>query len=88
MHFRFRRRGLEEDVAWSKVATAIHRVRPLDEPEQRSLQYAASEVINNAVDHSGGRRVETRVDFAGQTWASRDAAGLTTACSPNAETPR
>src|ERR1041385_6506499 len=36
-HFRFRRRGLEEDLAWSKIATAIHRVRPLDETEQRSL---------------------------------------------------
>jgi anti-sigma regulatory factor (Ser/Thr protein kinase) len=64
IRLRFSIRGLEEDRAWRKTAEAILRVRPLDEEELRSLQYAATEVINNAVEHSRGRRVEVGVEFA------------------------
>lgn len=60
---RFRIRGLEEDRAWREISSRIARVRPLAEHELRSLQYAATEVINNAVEHSGGTRVDVRVAF-------------------------
>ncbi len=68
--YRFRRlrrqfptRGLEEDRVWSEVAHEIARIRPLAEEESRSLQYAATEVINNAVEHSRARRVEVAAAF-------------------------
>lgn len=60
---RFRLAGFEEDRAWQKVAADVARARPLAESEARSLQYAATEVLNNAVEHSGGRRVDVDVDF-------------------------
>jgi len=61
---RFSTRGLEEDRAWRRVADEIARIRPLGEEELRSLQYAATEVLNNAAEHARGRRVEIDVEFA------------------------
>lgn len=60
---RFRREGLDEHRVWQDVATEIARIRPLDPDAARSLAYAASEIVNNAVDHSGGRTVEVAVAF-------------------------
>ncbi len=69
---RFRLRGLEEDRAWGEVAERIARIRPLAPEEARSLLYAATEVINNAVEHSRGTRVEVQIEFraAGATVAT------------------
>lgn len=60
---RFKLTGLEEDRAWQRVADGIARIRPLGEGEARSLRYAATEVINNAIDHSDGSVVEVSVSF-------------------------
>ena len=60
---RFRRAGLDEHRAWDDVAAAIARVRPLEPDAARNLAYAASEMLNNAVDHSRGRTVEVAVRF-------------------------
>src|SRR5262249_21147897 len=60
---RFPRARLDEHKVWEGVAAEIARVRPLDPEAARSLAYAASEVLNNAVDHSGGRAVEVSVAF-------------------------
>ncbi len=60
---RFRIAGLEEHTAWERVARDIERVRPLAANERESLQYAASEMINNAIDHSDGRTVEVSASF-------------------------
>jgi anti-sigma regulatory factor (Ser/Thr protein kinase) len=62
---RFQLRGLKEDQAWQRVADEISRIRPLAEQEARSLRYAATEVINNAIDHSAGRSVEVFAAFEG-----------------------
>src|SRR5690348_10224055 len=43
---------LDEHRAWEEIAAAIARIRPLEPDAARSLAYAASEIINNAVDHS------------------------------------
>jgi len=68
---RFRLAALEEDVVWRRVAEGIGRIRPLPSEEQRSLQYGVSEVVNNAIDHSGGRWVDVAVAFeAGTTVAT------------------
>jgi len=60
---RFKLDGLEEDRAWEVVAQDIARIRPPGEEESRSLRYAATEVINNAIDHSRGTIVEVSVSF-------------------------
>ena len=69
---RFRRAGLDEHRAWEGVAAEIARIRPLDTASARTLAYAASEMLNNAVDHSGGKTVEVAVRFerAGATVAT------------------
>jgi anti-sigma regulatory factor (Ser/Thr protein kinase) len=66
---RFKLQGLEEDRAWRLVAEDIARIRPLSEEEAQSLRYAATEVINNAIDHSDGTSVEISASF--------EAAGVT-----------
>jgi anti-sigma regulatory factor (Ser/Thr protein kinase) len=60
---RFRLKGLEEDRAWQAVAEQIARVRPLAATEAQSLQYAAMEMINNAIEHSAGTSVRVTVEF-------------------------
>ncbi len=60
---RFRLDGLDEHRAWEAVAADIGRIRPLPPDAARSLAYVASEILNNAVDHSGGRTVEVAVAF-------------------------
>jgi anti-sigma regulatory factor (Ser/Thr protein kinase) len=60
---RFRLAGLEEDRVWQQVAAELLRVRPLAADELHSLQYAASEIVNNAIEHSGGRSVAVEVAF-------------------------
>lgn len=60
---RFRLHGLDEHRAWTDVAAEIARIRPLDPDTARSLEYAAMEILNNAVDHSGGRTVAVTVAF-------------------------
>jgi len=69
---RFRLKGLEEDRAWQEVAEQIARVRPLASMEAQSLQYAAVEMINNAIEHSSGTSVRVTVEFgaAGSTVAT------------------
>src|SRR5262245_35909724 len=60
---RFTLAGLAEDAAWRRVARDMGRIRALATGESRSLQYAASEILNNAIDHSGGRTVAVTVSF-------------------------
>jgi anti-sigma regulatory factor (Ser/Thr protein kinase) len=60
---RFRLAGLEEDRAWRRVSEEIARIRPMPPDEAASLQYAAGEVLNNAIEHSRGRWVEVEVRF-------------------------
>lgn len=60
---RFRLAGLEEDRAWEPVATEIARIRPLAPDESQSLRYAATEMLNNAIEHSRGAGVRVSVAF-------------------------
>jgi anti-sigma regulatory factor (Ser/Thr protein kinase) len=60
---RFRLKDLDEHRVWDEVAAEIARIRPLQPDVARSLAYAASEILNNAVDHSRGRAVEVAVSF-------------------------
>ncbi|MBI3768720.1 MAG: DUF4325 domain-containing protein [Deltaproteobacteria bacterium] len=60
---RFRLKNLDEHRVWDEVAAEIARIRPLQPDAARSLAYAASEILNNAVDHSRGRTVVVAVAF-------------------------
>src|SRR5882724_5586657 len=44
LRYRLRRRGLDENQAWQRIAAGIGRVRPLEADEMRSLQYATTEI--------------------------------------------
>ncbi len=63
LRHRFRIPGLEEDAVWQQLGREIASIRPLPPTDGQSLQFAASEVINNAIDHSEGRAVEIGVTF-------------------------
>jgi anti-sigma regulatory factor (Ser/Thr protein kinase) len=60
---RFRLEGLDEHRAWNDLSTRMAAIRPLDADAGTSLTYAVSEMLNNAVDHSGGRTVGVTVSF-------------------------
>jgi anti-sigma regulatory factor (Ser/Thr protein kinase) len=60
---RFRLSGLQEDTAWGALATQIARIRPLGDDAAQTLRYAATEILNNAIDHSRGRTVTVTVEF-------------------------
>ncbi|MFN8544097.1 MAG: DUF4325 domain-containing protein [Candidatus Binatia bacterium] len=64
LRHRFRRAGLAEDVVWQRIAQEIAVIRPLAADAGQSLQYAATEVLNNAVEHSRGTTVGVEIDFA------------------------
>lgn len=58
VRLRYRRRGLAEDDVWADAEARVPRLRGLPDNVQRILHYALTELVNNAIDHSGGRRVE------------------------------
>lgn len=60
---RFTLTNLDEHAVWEQITTDIARIRPLTRDVAPNLAYAASEILNNAVDHSRGRRVNVTVAF-------------------------
>ena len=54
------RAGLDEDVVWRELAPAIRR-RVRRRAVVDILQFAFTEMVNNAIDHSRGRTVSVRV---------------------------
>jgi anti-sigma regulatory factor (Ser/Thr protein kinase) len=63
---RYRLAGLAEDRVWKRLSDEIEKVCPLTD-ERANLQYAATEVINNAIEHSRGRSLEVTVAFETST---------------------
>jgi hypothetical protein len=62
----FRRAGLAEDRVWQQVSAEEPTVRASPELES-TLDYALTELVNNAIEHSQGERVDVRVAIAGPT---------------------
>jgi anti-sigma regulatory factor (Ser/Thr protein kinase) len=58
----------------------LGRIRPLEAETAHGLAYAVSEIVNNAIDHSGGRVVEVRAAFERQgttvVWIQDDGVGV------------
>ena len=54
--------GLDEDRTWTEAWAALSAKRPgLPEPARSLLRYGFTEMVNNAIDHSGAREVVTRL---------------------------
>lgn len=56
---RYPREGLEEDVVWRELVAPL--MAPLPENVRSIWQYAVTEMINNAIDHSGAPEVRVEV---------------------------
>jgi predicted transcriptional regulator len=60
--------GLEEDVVWSELSGSVPTEQTSPEAV-RIVAYAFNEMLNNAIDHSGGTSVLVRGWFEGPTLA-------------------
>jgi anti-sigma regulatory factor (Ser/Thr protein kinase) len=52
--------GLEEDRVWDEVVRDLPAIRLTEENVRSILRYAFTEMLNNAIDHSGGTEVRVR----------------------------
>jgi len=53
---------IAEDRVWDEVSNACHAVGALSKPARSILQYAFTEMLNNAIEHSGGSEIEVRFE--------------------------
>ena len=59
--FTYETKGLEEDGVWEDLSTRVEAVAALSGNEQGVFQYALTELVNNAIDHSGSETVDVEV---------------------------
>lgn len=58
---RFSTRGLEEDRVWSELSAPGMIASDLPKAAETVLQYILTELVNNAIDHSGASEVDVRI---------------------------
>ena len=58
-HGRFAREGLQEDIVWRQLVAPV--VASCPDNVRDIWHYASTEMINNAIDHSGSAEVEVQV---------------------------
>jgi DNA-binding transcriptional ArsR family regulator len=56
--FGFESAGLEEDRVWEKLRAPLLAGAPVSPEAEASIQYAFTEMLNNAIDHSGSPKLE------------------------------
>ncbi len=61
---RYPRAVIAEDRVWTEVAASCRAVTELPKPARSLMQYAFTEMLNNAIEHSGGHEVEVRFEPA------------------------
>ena len=61
---RYPRAVIAEDRVWTDVSSACRAVGALAKPARSILQYAFTEILNNAIEHSGGHEIEVRFENA------------------------
>jgi anti-sigma regulatory factor (Ser/Thr protein kinase) len=64
-------KGLEEDAVWDDLLRCSPDVAALPENARSLFQYALTELVNNAVDHSGSQVVEVEVNSEGTAGKDR-----------------
>lgn len=62
--FTFGLEGLEEDRAWAQVAERVPQVTKLSKEAYAIVHFGFTELLNNAIDHSGGTRADVRIGEA------------------------
>ena len=60
--------GLQEDLVWSEVEREVEPIRKAAPNALGILRYAFTEMLNNAIDHSGGTEARVRA-WAGEMFA-------------------
>jgi anti-sigma regulatory factor (Ser/Thr protein kinase) len=63
--FAFETAGLDESAVWSGLLRDVAVLRKLPDLARSALGYVCTEIINNAIDHSGSPTVTLRVDTDG-----------------------
>jgi hypothetical protein len=61
-------KGLEEHQVWAELEVKFEHVKRLPRLAARIANFSFSEVLNNAIDHSGAREVLVRVSTSGSTF--------------------
>jgi anti-sigma regulatory factor (Ser/Thr protein kinase) len=61
---RYPRAVIAEDRVYSEVSSACRAVGTLAKPAHSILQYAFTEILNNAIEHSRAREIELRIEEA------------------------
>lgn len=61
--------GLQEDRVWKEVRTGVRELGRLDRHADRIANYAFTEMLNNAIEHSGSESVRVTVGERGQRLA-------------------
>ena len=61
---RYPRAVIAEDRVWDEVSSACRAVGALAKSARSIAQYAFTEMLNNAIEHSGGREIEVRIEEA------------------------
>lgn len=77
VHHEYDRAGLSEDRVWSSLFTPI--VRDLPENVRDIWRYGFTEMINNAIDHSGANKITVwvvRNALYTQAWVADDGEGI------------
>lgn len=59
---RYPRAVIAEDRVWQELAVELSTLRGLEPDARAVFQYAFTEMLNNAIEHSGSREVEVRVE--------------------------
>jgi len=67
--FRYARAGLAEDHVWNEVVHRVPAVGDLSGQARDAYNYALTELVNNAIDHSAAELVEVRVETEPETGA-------------------
>lgn len=58
----WKRAGLDEGEAWKTVAATVEAQWALSKDDNDAVHYVFTEMVNNAVDHSGGGKVSITID--------------------------
>jgi anti-sigma regulatory factor (Ser/Thr protein kinase) len=62
VHKTWKRAGLDEDVAWKAIAATVEAQWALSKDDGDAVHYVFTEMVNNAVDHSGGKKVSASIE--------------------------
>jgi hypothetical protein len=61
---RYPRAVIAEDRVWAEIAAGCRAVGELSKPARSIVQYAFTEMLNNAIEHSAGHEIEVRFEAA------------------------